>query len=325
MDVLNSTNELQDYLQDTTYKLGQDNLFPNQALRLLYDKKLLTTLNKAISDTAFSCFNYIVKKKTESHNSYERSNDNVIHWLNTFSTDFVEVLSSIIKQSKNNFVKDRLNVDLAANGINTSDCINDNYSNSICSPQRLVETHPTYMRKTPQLSYNKSTCKTPSSKKKNLKNSIRKNLFSNLKPETERTYRNTNKIEDKSLVLTNSTGKSLNTNYTKNRANNDEMISYSNLIKEPQKSQGKFEAIEFDKWPISNYSKNWGWNNKSLMDKSMEKLYRHSKERLSCKYLRESKSRNRNSGIGASSTSYNYSTSDLLTNQPNYQRQVCAF
>lgn len=312
MDVLNSTNDLKDYLQDTRYKLGQDNLYANQALKLLYDKQLLTTLNKAISDTAFSCFNYIAKKKTESHNAYEKSDDNVIHWLNTFSTDFVEVLSSIIKQAKNNFVKDRLNIDLAANGINTSDCINDNCSNGLNSPQRMIETHPTYMRKTPQLSYNKSTYKTPSSKKKNLKNSIRKNLFSTIKPEADKIFQNGIQKEHK--------------NYTKNAKNikvdHDEEVSYSNLFRDPLKSNRNVEGVEFERLILSNYSKNWGWNNKSLMDKSIEKLYKHSKERLSCKYMRESRSRNRNSGLGASSTSYNYSSSDLLTNQNTKDRFV---
>lgn len=72
-------------------------MLENQALKLLYDKNLLSTLNKAISDTAKSCFSYIHSKSSSTEESIQN--------LNRFSGDFIEVLASIINQTKSNYIR----------------------------------------------------------------------------------------------------------------------------------------------------------------------------------------------------------------------------
>ena len=74
----------------------------NQALKLLYDKRLLSTLNKAISDTAKSCFNYI-----HAHNDAE---NDALTSLERFSSDFIDVLASIINQTKSNYIRHKFGV-----------------------------------------------------------------------------------------------------------------------------------------------------------------------------------------------------------------------
>lgn len=120
MDALHNIDDINDYEINKRFKLNPKDVFPNLALKLLYEKQLLNTLNKAISDTAMSWYSYIYKKKKASSNSYESSDDNVISCIESFSEDFIKVLTSIITQSKNTFLREQVGLDCNSNGLNQS-------------------------------------------------------------------------------------------------------------------------------------------------------------------------------------------------------------
>ena len=183
MDALNNLEEAHNYMYDRKYRLNDGDLFANQALKLLYDKKLLGTLNKAISDTAISCYSYIYKKKRGSSNQFERSNENILQCIELFSTDLIEVLSSIIRQSKNKFVNEQLGEQPTSNGFmqvlqtdrhseNESPSASQNYNSEINAliTSTLSPHH-----------VSKDNLKTPGSKRPKAGVKSHKNLHSNLK------------------------------------------------------------------------------------------------------------------------------------------------
>lgn len=54
MEAVYDTDELQKYLDVDKSHLEPDSIHTNEALKLLHDKNLLGTLNKAISDISLS-------------------------------------------------------------------------------------------------------------------------------------------------------------------------------------------------------------------------------------------------------------------------------
>ena len=121
MEVISKGKEWSTYLKPKTIAESDNEVYTNHALRLLYEKQLLPTLHKAISDTTLSCYSYIYKKNKASHSPELRSNQAICDWIDHFSNDFVEVLKSIIMQAKNWYLRDKFWIDIKANGTNQSD------------------------------------------------------------------------------------------------------------------------------------------------------------------------------------------------------------
>lgn len=155
-------------------------IFSNKALKLLYDKSLLSTLNKAIGDTAISWFSYIYKKNKASNDYKENCDENIIRSLNIFSNDLVDVLSTIIQQSKNSFIKTKF--EKVNSNVNSSrEPLQSNNYNSILniSPRKMFDFDHKKMPSPAKVF--KEDKKTPVSKKKQNRNSIRISTWSNEK------------------------------------------------------------------------------------------------------------------------------------------------
>jgi len=177
MEAVYDTDELQKYLDVDKSHLEPDSIHTNEALKLLHDKNLLGTLNKAISDISLSWYKYIYKKKKTSDNEKESSDLKIAESIDIFSNDLVGVLTSIISKSKTVFIQDKLGIDLGANGIEGGDIFSKS-DMSVESPKQVLNSQSYSTTIVSPYSRNKDSNRTSVERKTNVKNSVRKNLFS---------------------------------------------------------------------------------------------------------------------------------------------------
>ena len=124
-----------------------------------------------------------INKSKASHNSEIRSDEAVYESINNFSNDFVEVLKSIIMQTKSWYAKERLWCDIKTNGtyLNSNKVQDESVCNLEASPLKTIENQKYFRVAASPVSAFDGPVNTPAQKESSLKQWVRKSLFSNVK------------------------------------------------------------------------------------------------------------------------------------------------